>query len=54
MARIFFPWLIVVDILGLSNWHIDIHAVHLVRSNITDEQGNLLPGSPVITPPARW
>lgn len=52
-SKIFFPWLIVLDYLGLGNSNTDFYAIHLVRSNITDDQGNLLAGSPVISPPTR-
>lgn len=52
VAGISFPYLLLGDRLDLE-WptQYDYYVAHLVKLGVTDAQGNLLPGDPVIDPP---
>jgi hypothetical protein len=49
--RIFHPWLLIIDVLGVSQGMNDWYLAHLGRLGVTDAEGHLVPGEPVLEPP---
>lgn len=49
--RFFFPWVLVHDNIGsMRDWYV----LNLVSLGVTDEDGNVIPGEPVLDPPLHW
>jgi hypothetical protein len=50
-VRIFEPYLLIIDVLGANEQMNDYYIANLRKLGVTDDQGNLVAGGPVITPP---
>jgi hypothetical protein len=50
-VQVFFPYLIIVDVLGQERNMDDYYVAHLVRLGITDAQGHVIAGEGVLEPP---
>jgi len=50
-VEIFFPYILVVDVLDVDPHMNDFYIIDMVKMGLVDEQGSLLPGGPVLTPP---
>ncbi len=48
---IWFPYMVVINDLG-ERHHYELYIIHMVRAGLTDDEGHLIPGDPVIDPPS--